>query len=293
MPLVYSDQWAIVTGASSGIGEEFAWELARRGMHLVLSARNGAALEQLAAALHTKHATRTLIVAGDLSTPGGVNHLVERVAAERIVPMLLVNNAGFGWVGTLDATSPQTMQSMVDLNISAVMNLTYFYLPRMMERGSGGIINVASVVAFQPVPFMAVYSASKAFVLHFTEALWAEARERGVTVMALCPGTTRTRFFETAGVQSWLKRSSAQTPDEVVATAMRGIERRDPSIVSGWGNYFRSLLPRLARRKRVIMEAARYFRTAAQNAMHPPANPVPPTPPVAPTAESTPTSTST
>ena len=256
----YADRWALVTGASSGIGAEFARVLAARGMHLVLVARREERMRELAADLFTRHGTRTEVIVADLSDPSEVARLAEEVDRRGVEVELLVNNAGFGVVGDIPGTSRETVLDMLSVNVAALTDLTYRYLPRMVERKRGGVINVASVAAFQPVAYMGAYAASKAYVLHFSEALWAEARDAGVTVLALCPGTTRTDFFDIAGAAGWLKKQSAQTPEQVVRTAMRAFERKRLSVVSGWKNYVLSGLVRLATRRVCVLESRKYFR---------------------------------
>jgi len=256
----YTERWALVTGASSGIGAEFARVLAGNGMHLVLTARRGDRLEQLAEELQQQHMVQTLVVVADLCEPGAVVELLERVAARDITLELLVNNAGFGFVGEFAGTDVEMMLSMVRLNITALTELTYRVLPGLLEQGHGAIINVSSVVAMQPVAYMPVYSASKAFVLHFSEALWAEARDHGVTVMALCPGTTQTEFFDVAGVPGWLKKHRSQTARQVVKEALRGLERRRSYLVPGFWNYLSSLGARIATRKTVVTQTLKFFR---------------------------------
>ncbi|MEC7556452.1 MAG: SDR family oxidoreductase [Planctomycetota bacterium] len=256
----YTERWALVTGASSGIGAEFARVLAGNGMHLVLTARRGDLLEELAQELQQQHMVQTLVVVEDLSSPGAVTRILERIESQDITLELLVNNAGFGFVGEVTETDVDLMLSMVQLNISALTELTYRVLPGLLQLGHGAIINVASVVAMQPVAYMPVYSASKAFVLHFSEALWAEARDHGVTVMALCPGTTQTEFFDVAGVPGWLKKQKSQTAREVVKEALRGLERRRSYLVTGLWNYVRSLGARLATRKTVVTQTMKFFR---------------------------------
>ena len=257
----YTERWALVTGASSGIGAEFARVLAGNGMHLVLTARRGDRLERLAEELRQRHMVQTLVVPADLCEPGAVAMLLDEVASRDITLELLVNNAGFGFVGEVAGTDVDVMKSMVGLNVAAMTELTYRVLPGLLERGHGAIINVASVVAMQPVAYMPVYSASKAFVLHFSEALWAEARDRGVTVMALCPGTTDTEFFDVAGVPGWLKKHRGQTTAQVVKEALRGLEKRRSYLVTGLWNYLRSLGPRLGTRKTVVTQTMKFFRT--------------------------------
>jgi len=260
----YADRWALVTGASSGIGAEFATRLAELGMHLVLAARRKDALDALAAELHTKHGTRCEILGLDLSEPDAPRKLVDHIAGKKITIELLVNNAGFGIVGEIGNTTVDEVMRLVRLNVGAVTELTYRILPGMIERKHGGIINVASVAGFQPVAFMGAYAASKAYVLHFTEALWAEARDHGVTVTALCPGVTKTSFFEVAGVPGWLKKQRSHTPRQVVKAALKALERGRQYTVCGWKNYLLALLVRLVPRKIVVTESMKYFRPSSR-----------------------------
>jgi len=256
----YADEWALVTGASSGIGREFARQLAARGMHLVLTARREDLLEELSGELDTRHGTKTLVFAGDLADDTFPRALYDNIREQGITIQVLVNNAGVGHVGTIQEADVARMVKIVQLNIKALTELTYRYLPEMLERGDGAIVNVSSVAAFQPVAYMPVYAASKAFVLHFTEALWAETRDEGVTVMALCPGTTQTEFFQTAGVGGWLKKHRSQTAEQVVKTAIRGLRKGRQYLVSGWTNYLLSLAVRLGPRRIVVIESMKYFR---------------------------------
>ncbi len=256
----YAERWALVTGASSGIGAEFARVLAARGMPLVLTARREELLKGLAEELDTRHGTRTEIIVGDLSDPAEPQRLFDQIAAKDIQVELLINNAGFGFVGTIGETDPDRMQQMLRLNLAALTALTYLYLPRMTERGHGGIINVSSVAAFQPVAYMPVYSASKAYVLHFSEALWAEARDKGVTVIGLCPGTTETEFFDVAGVSNWLKKQRSHTTEFVVRKALKALEKKRQYVIPGVINSLLSLGVRLAPRKMVVKETMKYFR---------------------------------
>jgi short-subunit dehydrogenase len=257
---VYAERWALITGASSGIGAEFARRLAARGMHLVLTARHGDPMTALASDLHTHHGTRTEIICADLTKASDIERIKAEIAAKHIEVELLVNNAGFAVVGDVENTDPNRVQGMLQVNIAALTNLTYHFLPGMLKRRHGAIINVASIAGFQPVAYMGAYSASKTYVMHFSEALWAEARDRGVTVMALCPGATRTAFFDYAGVPNWLKKHRSQSPSQVVKTALKGLEKRRSYWVSGWGNYIRSLLVRLAPRGMVVKQSMDYFR---------------------------------
>ena len=194
----YQDRWAVVTGASSGLGRGLAARLADRGMSLVLTGRNEARLNDVAHEIR-RAAPRVKVetVAADLSTASGVSALIDHVGDRPIE--VLVNNAGFGSYGPFAEADPDREADEVAVDVSAVVTLARTFLPGMLARRSGGILNVASAIAFQPAPYQAVYGASKAFVLSFSEALWAEARAAGVAVTALCPGPTRTGFVDALG----------------------------------------------------------------------------------------------
>ncbi|MGV2333713.1 MAG UNVERIFIED_CONTAM: SDR family NAD(P)-dependent oxidoreductase [Planctomycetaceae bacterium] len=183
----FNDRWALVTGASSGIGAEFAVQLASRGMHLILAARRREQMTKLATDLNTRHGTRCHVVTIDLTDPDSGALLYDELKRLGVTVDLLVNNAGCGLIGQIETTSPEEVRRMLQLNLLTLTDLTYRFLPEMLERGKGAIINLSSQAAFQPVAFMEAYAASKSYILHFSEALWAESRSRGVTVMALCP----------------------------------------------------------------------------------------------------------
>jgi uncharacterized protein len=256
----YADRWALITGASSGIGAEFARRLAALGMHLVIVARRTERLNDLAAELYARHHTRCEIVASDLSDPREATALVEHVAQRGITVELLINNAGFAIVAEVEKTDIDRVLQMLRLNVMTVTELTYRFLPGMLARGHGAIINVSSVAGFQPVAYMSAYAASKGFILQFTEALGAEVHDSGVTLMALCPGTTRTELFEIAGVPGWLKKRRLHSPEKVVRGALRALEKRKQTYVPGWRNYLVTMLVRIGSRRRVVKESMKYFR---------------------------------
>ena len=258
----YNDRWALITGASSGIGAEFAVQLAGRGMHLILAARRKDKMTELATDLNTRHGTRCHIVAVDLADPESGRRLMEEVKRLGVQIELLVNNAGMGLIGQIETTTPEEVRKMLNLNLMTLTDLTYRVLPEMLSQGHGAIINMSSQAAFQPVAFMAAYAASKSYILHFSEALWAEARSRGVTVMALCPGVTRTEFFDLAGVPGWLEKHTSHPPGKVVKTAMKALEKRRQYVVPGWKNYLMTLLVRMTTRRTAVNESKRFFRPA-------------------------------
>lgn len=255
-----ANQWALVTGASAGLGAEFARQLASRGMHLVLVARRGELMDALAAELLTQHGTRCHVIASDLSEPGEPQRVLGEIAAQGVTIELLVNNAGFGIVGEVDGADVDHVLKMLRLNVSALTELTYRLLPGMLERGHGAILNVSSLSAFQPVAYMGAYAASKTFVLHFSESLHCELKDRGITVTAVCPGVTRTSFFDIAGAPGWLQKHAALDVEYVVKRALKALARRHQYDVPGWRNYLLTLLVRIASRRRVVKESTRFFR---------------------------------
>lgn len=256
----YNDRWALITGASSGIGAEFAVQLAGRGMHLILAARRKDKMKEIATELNTRHGTRCHIVAIDLADPDASRRLFEEVQRLEVEVELLVNNAGMGLIGQIESTTPEEVRRLLNLNLLTLADLTYRVLPGMLKRGHGAIINVSSQAAFQPVAFMATYAASKSFILHFSEALWAEVRGRGVTITAVCPGATRTDFFDKAGAPGWLEKHTSVTPAKVVKSALKAMGKRRQYVVPGWKNYLVTLLVRLTTRRTAVNESKRYFR---------------------------------
>jgi len=232
MSFDYRGGAALITGASSGIGEAFAHELASRGMSVVLVARSEGKLNTLAASLVRDHGVRAEVIVADMSEPGAAQAILAETQARDVRVHLLVNNAGFATYGPFDTLDPARDHEEVQVNVAAVVGMAHAFLPQMIERSAGGIINVASLAAFQAIPYLAVYSASKAFVLSFSEALWAENRTRGVRVLALCPGETKTAFFDVSGVGETFPKS-LDTPEHVVATALHALERGRNYTISG------------------------------------------------------------
>ena len=225
----------LITGASSGIGEAFARALAARGHNLFLVSRSEEKLVTLCSELGRIRSIHCQHVALDLSRAESAAQLFEETQSRGLEIDLLINNAGFGSMGDFASLDPARELNMIDLNVRSLVEMTYRFLAPMRKRKAGAIINVASTAGFQPVPFMATYAATKAFVLSFSEALWEENRAYGVEIMALCPGVTETGFFEASRMRKPPARTS-QTPEEVVATALRGLGRRKSSIISGWPN---------------------------------------------------------
>src|SRR5215469_5115676 len=240
---------ALITGASGGIGKEFAVQIAARGAGLVLVARRMAKLDQLRAALLERQPGLIIDVIGaDLSGPGSADEVAGQVDAAGRHIDVLINNAGSAFHGQFAEQGPKHVASQIQLNVGSVAGLTARFLPPMLEAGHGLVINVASAAAFQPVPTMAVYAATKAFVLSFTEALWQETRGSGVRVLALCPGATETGFFAAASEQPFMTRGR-QTPQQVVRTALAAISKTSPTVVSGRMNQVTVIGPRFMPRR--------------------------------------------
>jgi uncharacterized protein len=249
----YQGQTALITGASGGLGATFAQELAARGMNTILVARSADKLQALASELTAKYQQRNDVIAMDLVPAGAAAALTNKVAEMSLQVDLLVNNAGFATYGNFESIELQRDRDQVLLNIATLVDLCHTFIPQMLERKSGSIINLASVVGFQPVPYMTVYAASKAFVLSFSEGLWAEYGDRGIRVLALCPGATATSFHEVAG-QPVPDRIS--TPEEVVKAGLKALERQQSYVIPGWMNFFLSgIVPRLLPRKMTTLVA--------------------------------------
>lgn len=231
----------LLTGASSGIGEAWADRLAAEKHNLVLVARSENKLKQLCATLSQKYGVSAQYIVADLSQPNADLHIFEETEKRKLTVDCLINNAGIGTAGDFVQLNLASEQAMLYLNITALVSLTHRYLRQMRERNSGTVVNVASMAAFIPAPFMAAYAASKAFVKSFTEALSEENRPFNIRIMLLCPGATETRFFETAKInetekKALLGQTTIQTPDMVADEAMRGMKDSKTVVVSGFSN---------------------------------------------------------
>lgn len=249
---------ALVTGASSGIGLALADVLAREGHDLVLTARRVEAMEASAQGLRQRHGARVAVVGADLSLPDGPQQLFDQVQALGLRPAILVNNAGVGTFGAFKDTPPAPDEAMLQLNMNSLVGVTKRFLPGVIAQ-RGRILNLASTAAFQPGPGMALYFASKAFVLSFSEALHAELREQGVSVTALCPGPTTTGFQSAAGMDRSALFSSPwiQSAEQVAEAGVRAMQRGQRVHIPGVVNWLlargaaftpRPLLMRIAQR---------------------------------------------
>lgn len=234
---LFSGKWALVTGASSGIGKELAKGLAARGANVALAARSEEKLKELAAELEGAHGVHARIFRVDLSRPGAGRELYRWVSEAGIEVEHLFNNAGVGSSGPFAQSDHDRELGLLRLNCEALVELTHAALPGMVERGSGGVLNVASMVAFMPVPFMAVYSASKAFVRAFSESLAEELSGTGVRVSVLCPGHVPTGFQAAAGFQEGaVSPPGALGAEETAELALRGYARGERVVITGLVN---------------------------------------------------------
>jgi uncharacterized protein len=244
-------QTALVTGASYGIGLDLAECFAKDGYNLILTARSAQALEQAAGTLAAQYKVAVTAIPLDLGVAGNGAELARQIAAKSLTVDVLVNNAGYGIAGAFDGSDAKEQLGMIDLNVRALVELTQIYWPAMLKAKRGGVLNVASTAAFQPGPLMAVYYASKAFVLSFSEALWKEAEGTGVHVSCLCPGPTASKFRERAGTGK-TRLSRVGTPMSSAAVAKlsyRGFAKNRRVVVTGLRNkVLASLAPFLPRR---------------------------------------------
>jgi short-subunit dehydrogenase len=231
---VYQGKTALITGASAGIGSVFAYELAARGMDLVLVARSEERLRTLATEIAQRHGHKVEVIAVDLSSEQGVALVLQEVEKRGLTIDLLLNNAGFGTHGYFNTIAPERDQQEVMLNVAAVVALSHAFIPAMATRGDGAVINVGSTASFQSTTYMPVYGATKAFILSFSVALAEEYRRSGVRILALCPGATVTSFFEVAGEEAMM--GPIRTSEQVVATGLRALEQGRSVVVDGFVN---------------------------------------------------------
>lgn len=255
----WAGKWALVTGASAGIGESIAKQLAAAGAHLIVTARRSDRLAALASDLSAKHGTRVEIFQADLAQPGTATQIHAFTSRKGIDVELLVNNAGFGAFGYVHEISEDRLLEMIQVNCSAVVELTRLFVPGMVQRRQGDILIVASTAAFQAVPFISAYAATKAFDLIFAEGIAEELRPFGVHVCAFCPGSTNTEFQQVANQPDRVFRF-AETADKVARVGLEGLARGKTCVISGGGNRWMVAGERLAPRRFVAKMAAKMMR---------------------------------
>ncbi|PHJ55804.1 oxidoreductase [Nostoc linckia z18] len=255
---------ALITGASSGIGKAFAEELAARETNLVLVARSEDKLNQLAKKFKEKYQVKVDVIAKDLTEPNAAAAVFDAIQSKGLTIDLLINNAGFGSYGDFAESDRERQVKIVQLNILALVDLTHKFLPIMRQRRSGSIINVSSITGFQPIPYLSVYAASKAFILSFSQALWAENRQYGVRILVTCPGPIETNFFTEANFPPALAGSTetVYSSEEVVRESLKALEEWQPTVIIGdVATQIRSILAGLVPRKILLNILAKRFKT--------------------------------
>ena len=262
----WAGKWALVTGASAGIGVALARELAAGGTNLVLTARRKERLEILAQELSSARQIAVEIFAADLAQPNAPQQIFAHTLAKKITVDLLINNAGFGAYGAFATVETQRLLDMVQVNCGAVVHLTRLYLPQMLKQRRGDVLILASTASFQAVPFISTYAATKAFDLLFAEGLAEEVGPYGVRVCALCPGSTESEFHEVAG-QSGLAaaRKNRETAEKVARVGLQALAAGKSYVISGTGNYLGAHSQRLVPRGVVTRIAGKMFRPPASD----------------------------
>jgi short-subunit dehydrogenase len=248
-------QTALVTGASAGIGVDLAECFARDGYDLILTARSEGLLSQVASRLSSTHGVKANFIPQDLGAIGGGTALANAIQQRGLNVDVVVNNAGYGHAGALTSSDMPTQLGMIDLNVRALVELTYIYWDRMLAAKRGGVLNVASTAAFQPGPLMANYYASKAYVLSFSQAMWEEGREAGVHVSCLCPGPTVSKFRERAGTGKTKLAHNAGAAMASAPVARAGYDAwkaNRPVVVTGARNAFQANMVKFLPRKMLL-----------------------------------------
>lgn len=253
-------KWALITGASAGIGKALAEELAAGGANLVLTARRVERLEELARTLEEKFKIKTEVFAADLAEINAPEEIFTFTRAENIAVELLVNNAGFGQYGELHEVQTQRLLDMVQVNCGAVVHLSRLYLPEMIERKRGDILILASTAAFQAVPYISTYAATKAFDLLFAEGLAEEMKPHGIRVCALCPGSTESEFHDIAGQTGLASMKKRESAEKVARTGLAALAAGKSSVISGFQNFLGTQSQRLVPRRMVTRIAGKLFR---------------------------------
>jgi len=255
----FNGKTALITGASSGLGEAYALALADRGAKVILVARRADRLRELSDRINAKHGIyASTVIPMDLSSRDAASTLAKVIKGRGTQVDILVNNAGFGSTINFIDEDPTSITNELTVNVTTLVELTRHFLPGMIERKDGAVINIASTAAFQSLPYMAVYGATKAFVLSFTEALWGETRKQGVRVLAVCPGPTQTEFFDAGGSSPALGKMIRQSND-VIETTFKALGKKfsKATVIDGGINKATAMSSRFFTRKFAIKLAAR------------------------------------
>lgn len=256
--MIFDKKTALITGASSGIGEVFAYELAKKGCNLILVARSRDKLDRLSKKLEKDYQIKAMSLPMDLTTISSSKLIWTEIRNLGIDVDILINNAGVGTLASFDQIKTERITQEIHLNITSLTELTRLFIEPMIKKGTGIIINVSSMTAFQPAPYMAVYGATKSYVLSFTEALWAEHKDNGIQILALCPGETKSSFHTSSGSDHL--KGKRMEPIEVVNAAFHGLDKGQNYKIVGKSNYILSLFSRFLPRKTVLKITANMFK---------------------------------
>lgn len=251
--------WALITGASSGIGESLARALGQSGVSLVLVARSVQALEKIAEEIRTSNIS-VITFPLDLIQPDALDKLILFLKENKIEIDLLINNAGFGSYGYFHDLKIDRESDMIQLNISALVKFTHHFINPMIRKNHGAVINISSTASFQPVPFMATYAATKAFVTSFTQALSAEYKNTNVSFIAICPGRTKTQFQVASGSEKIKIKSRFATTDQVTRVTLKALNKHQSIAIEGWTNKIATHMQRFLPRRCVLALARWIFK---------------------------------
>ncbi len=244
---------ALITGASGGLGKDFAQIFAEKGYNLILIARSEEKLNNIAKELEEKYKIKATVLVQDLSEANSASKIYSEVKNKAINVDVLVNNAGFGKIGAFIDEKPSTFTEMLNLNVTALTELTALFLPAMIERNKGKILNIASTAAFQSLPNFGVYAASKAYVLNFTEALHYELKDTNIAVTALCPGPTVTGFAKRANAETSGLFKNAMDSQTVAKIGYQGLMKNKMSVIVGFKNKLLAYSARLIPSRRLLV----------------------------------------
>ncbi|MFN7929134.1 MAG: SDR family oxidoreductase [Blastocatellia bacterium] len=258
----WKNKTVLITGASYGIGVAFCERLAAAGASLILTARSEDRLQTLAAQLRAQYGCAVQVIGADLAAPTGARDIFAATTRQNLTVDLLINNAGFGALGEFTSLTLSRQLEMIQVNVSSLVELTHLYLQTMKARQAGAILNVASTASFQAVPYFAVYAATKAFVLSFSEALAEECLPYNVRVMALCPGSTATNFQEVAGSQRINTPRFPQTAEQVADAGLAALSQGRAATISGTMNKVQTQLQRALPRRVITKLAGKMFKPA-------------------------------
>jgi short-subunit dehydrogenase len=255
----YAGKWALVTGASAGIGDALAVELAAAGANLILTARRADRLEALSTRLKSEYKIQTMVIVDDLADPAAPQRLYDATEGKGMAVDILVNNAGFGYYGEFTNGDAAWQRTMVDVNCAAVVHLTRLFLPRMIERRRGDVMIVASTAAYQPVAYMSTYAATKVFDRYLAEALAEETGRYGIRVSALCPGPTESEFGDVAGARIGENRKF-QSAQDVARQGLEGLAKGKTWVIPYAGGRAQVFMQRFVPRRVITKAAEKMFR---------------------------------